>query len=102
MNPEKPRDTNLNKSLPLQQADVPVFNCLVYVSPGPDGVRVRMANLTGLECTATGEREALGKIVSAFKLKAAELVRKGAPIPWIDPPLDPVPGEQTRYIPVHL
>lgn len=102
MNFEKSRETKLNTNLPLKPADVPVFNCTVYVSSGPDGVRVRMANLTGLDCTAVGEREALGKIVSAFKLHAAELVRKGIPIPWIDPPLDPIPGEETRYIPVHL
>ena len=92
----------MNTSPPFKSADVPVFNCMVYVSSGPGGVRARMANLTGLECTAAGEREALGKIVSAFKLHATELVRMGTPIPWIDPPLEPVSGEETRYIPVHL
>ena len=84
-------------------ADVPVFNCLVYVSPGPaGGVRARVGNLAGLQVVAASEREALAKIIPAFKQQLGELMQSGAAIPWIDPPLDAEPEEQTRFIPVHL
>jgi hypothetical protein len=82
--------------------DVPVFSCLVYVSADASGVRARVANLAGLESSAASEREALAKIVQAFKTRVAELLQTGTPIPWIEPPATAVAGEQTRYIPVHL
>ncbi len=47
-------------------------------------------------------REALAKLIPAFKQQLGELMQSGAPIPWIDPPLDPDPAEQTRFIPIHL
>ena len=84
-------------------SDVPVFNCIVYVSTDAGGsVRARVANLAGLECTAASEREALAQIVAAFKQRVAELTQSSAPIPWIDPPPPAEPGQQTRFIPVHL
>lgn len=83
-------------------ADVPVFNCVVYLSRDAGGVRARVANLAGLESTASNEREALGKIVPAFRQRVAELMRAGTPIPWIDPPEPAAEGEQTRFVPVHL
>lgn len=84
-------------------ADVPVFNCLVYVAAGPDGgVQARVGNLAGLSVEAANEREALAKIIPAFKQQLGELMQSGTPIPWIDPPLDPDPAEQTRFIPIHL
>ena len=83
--------------------DVPVFSCIVYVSADAlGGTRARVANLPGLECTAASEREALAKIVPAFKQRVAELVRSETSIPWIEPPLAAEPGEQKRFIPVHL
>jgi hypothetical protein len=81
---------------------VPVFGCVVYVSPTSGGVRARCANLSGLECTASNERAALGQLIPAFKKQLTELLAAGQPIPWIDPPAKPEPGEQTRYVPVHL
>ncbi len=87
-------------STPLE---VPVFNCLVYVSRKVEGgVRARVANLAGLRCEAGSEREALATIVPAFKQRVAELTAGGIPIPWIDPPEAADPDEQTRFIPVHL
>jgi thiamine pyrophosphate-dependent acetolactate synthase large subunit-like protein len=84
-------------------ADVPVFNCIVYVSSAADGgVQARVANLAGLECSAANEREALGKIVRAFKARVAEHLQNKSAIPWIEPPAAAVAGEQKRYIPVHL
>jgi hypothetical protein len=84
-------------------ADVPVFNCLVYVLRAADGtVRARVANLPGIEVTAASEREALGKAVLAFKQRIGELLGGAAAIPWIEPPVPAEPGEQQRFIPVHL
>ncbi len=93
----------MNASDRLKPAEVPVFNCIVYVSPAAGGgVRARVANLSGLECTAASEREALGKIVPAFKQRIVELMRGETPIPWIEPPAPAEAGEQRRFIPVHL
>ena len=84
-------------------ADIPVFNCIVYLAREPGGgVRARVANLAGLACTAASEREALGKIVPAFKQRVSELVNNDTPIPWIEPPILAEPGEQPRFIAVHL
>ena len=82
---------------------VPVFNCLVYISTDGDaGVRARVGNLADLEATAPSEREALAKIVTAFKQRVAQLTQEETPIPWINPPLPVQPNEQQRYVPVHL
>ena len=84
-------------------AEVPVFNCIVYVSNQATGaVRARVANLPALEFTAGSQREALSKAVTTFKQQIGELVKEGETIPWIDPPFAPEPGEQTRLIAVHL
>ena len=84
-------------------APVPVFSCIVYLSSssGP-GVRARVANLEGLECRAATEREALNRIVQAFKRRVSELIQGETPIPWIEPVAEPEPDEQKRFIPVHL
>lgn len=96
-------DVDLNVSDHSKPADVPVFNCIVYVSPDSGGeVRARVANLPGLGCTAASEREALGKIVLSFKQRIGELMQSETQIPWIEPPTPAEPGEQKRFIPVHL
>jgi hypothetical protein len=98
-----PTAPDLNVSDHSQPVPVPVFSCLVYLAADAGGgVRARVANLPGLECTAGSERAALGKIVPAFKQRIAELMRTGTPIPWIEPPTPAEAGEQTRFIPVHL
>jgi len=98
-----PKDTDLNVSGHSQPVAVPVFNCIVYVSRDDAGiVRARVANLAGLEFTAGSEREALGKIVPAFKQRVIELLSSKTPIPWIEPPAPPESGEQKRLIAVHL
>jgi len=102
-NPEREDSPNRDLSHHVVPADVPVFNCLVYVATGPDGtVQARVGNLAGLQVEAANEREALAKIIPAFKQQVGELMQNGTPIPWIEPPLDPEPAEQTRFIPVHL
>jgi hypothetical protein len=100
--PTPGKDAELNVSGHSQPVQVPVFSCLVYVSHSDAGVRARVANLPGLEFTAGSERAALGKLVPAFKKTVAEAMQSGTPIPWIDPPTPIEPGEQVRYIPVHL
>lgn len=94
---------DLNVSGRSQPVQVPVFSCIVYVAvDAGGGVRARVANLLGLECTAGSERAALGKIVPAFKKFIAELLHSEKQIPWIDPPTPAEAGEQIRLIPVHL
>jgi hypothetical protein len=96
-------DVDVNVSDHLKRAQVPVFNCLVYVSPAVGGgVRARVANLPGFECTAASEREALRQIVSAFKRQIGALTQSETQIPWIEPPNPAEAGEQMRFIPVHL
>jgi len=93
----------LNVSDRSKPLDVPVFSCVVYVSSlAEGGVRARVANLPGLEETGTSEREALSKIVAAFKRRVSELIQREAPIPWIEPPSSRKPEEKERLIPVHL
>ena len=84
-------------------AGVPVFDCIVYLARETGGgVRARVVNLAGLECTAGSEREALAKLIPAFKQRVAELTRNNTPIPWIDPLPPAEPGEMKRFVPVHL
>ena len=84
-------------------APVPVFSCVVYLShnSGP-GVRARVANLEGLECRAATEREALSRIVAAFKRRVSEPMQNETPIPWVEPAAEMELEEQKRFIPVHL
>jgi hypothetical protein len=83
---------------------VPVFNCVVHVDPrGADGsIHARVVNLPGIEATGQNEREALGKVVAAFKAAVSRYHGAGEPIPFIDNNLEPRPGEIQRLIAVHL
>lgn len=93
----------LNRPDPLKPIDVPVFSCVVYVAKNASGgVHARVANLAELACDAASEREALSKLVPAFKQRMAELTASNTPIPWIEPPSPKADDEQVRLIPVHL
>ena len=83
---------------------VPVFNCIVIVSPrGPDGkVRARVANLPEIAAEGSSEREVLQQVVAEFKRIVGARHAAGQEIPWQDPPLRPEPAEQQRLIAVHL
>ena len=83
-------------------SEVPVYNCIVYVSRTQAGFRARVANLAGLEYTGASERDVLSKIVPAFKQRLAAMSQSDSAIPWIDPPSPKENGEQERLIPVHL
>lgn len=88
---------------PLKPFEVPVFSCTAYLSKTPDGgVHARVANLAGIEYDAASEREALSKLVLAFKQRVAELTASQVPIPWLEPPSPQLDNEQVRLIPVHL
>lgn len=88
----------------MKSPDVPVYNCVVIVSPrDAEGlVRARCASIAGIEGVGASEREALAQVVAAFKSTLARHLASGLPIPWVDPPQQPVAGEQQRFIAVHL
>jgi predicted RNase H-like HicB family nuclease len=83
---------------------VPVFNCVVNVGPADaqGGIVATVANLPDLAGRGKSEREALAQVVPAFKQAVAALHAAGTPIPWIDPPTPPQPGQVQRLIAVHL
>jgi len=84
--------------------DVPVYNCLALVAPRNCAglVVTRAANLSNLTTEGASEREALQKLVTAFKQELAAHHAQGTAIPWLDPPLAAAPGEQQRWLAVHL
>lgn len=82
---------------------VPVFNCIVNLSPAEQGgVNAVVANLPELAITAVSEREALQRIVAEFKRIVGLRHAAGDPIGWQDPPQPLPPGGQQRLIAVHL
>lgn len=82
--------------------DVPVYQCVVYLTPATSKVHARVANLHDLTCDGANEREALRTIVGAFKKRLVEYASRNEPIPWIEPPEPIQQGEVQRLIPVHL
>lgn len=83
---------------------VPVFNCRVIVSPrDADGkVVARAAELAELLAAGETDREALQKVVAAFKAKMTAHVQAGEDIPWIRPGDTPQTGEREYFVAVHL
>ncbi len=85
-----------------QQADVPVFNCVVHITIDGEGqVFAKTANLAGIECRGNSQRDVLSKIVPLFKERVGELHRAGDPIEWIDVE-KPTADTQVLLVPVHL
>ena len=92
-----------NPSNDPSQRLIPTFSCIVYLRRVEDGqFSGRVANLTGIEATGDTERDVLSKIVPAFKSRAAEYVARNERVPLVEPVPEPQPGEQKRFIPVHL
>jgi len=83
---------------------VPVFNCIVIVSPkdAAGKVRARVANLPEIAAEGSSERDVLQQLVSEFKRVVGERHAAAQAIHWQDPPLQPQPGDQQRLIAVHL
>ena len=96
--------SSADAKLPIQagKADVPSFGCIVYLR-NEDGVcRGRVANLAGIEGTASDQRALLGQIVARFKSVVGEAIAAGDEPPWIDPPEPKRDGESKVFLPVHL
>ncbi len=82
---------------------VPTFACLVYLSQDESGKSIaRVANLGGLQATGASPRDAMMRVCREFKEIVRTAHAAGETIDWIDPPVEPAPGEQVRSIPVHL
>ncbi len=96
-------DTPRVKSLGPPES-VPVYNCLALVAPRDAHgiVHVRAANLSDLRTSGTTEREALQHLVGAFKIIISQCLAEGRDVPLLKEPHPPQPGEQQRYIAVHL
>jgi hypothetical protein len=87
-----------------QLADVPVYDCHVYLSP-PDergAIAARAALLAEVTAQGRNEREALRNIVARFKEVVGGYVSRGAAIPWRAEPYPLAPGETRRFVPVHF
>lgn len=83
---------------------VPVFNCRVIVAPRDAAGKVvaRAAELADLSASGDSDREALQKLVAAFKAKMAAHVAAGEEIPWFKPGEQPQRGERELFVAVHL
>lgn len=104
-----PHDKHSAQGLPLSGGDgrpsVPVFDCHVILTPptvAKSRYLARASKLANIEAEGTTEREALLKVVAAFKAKLLKHHQQKTEIPWLDPPLEPQPGDLERWIPVHL
>ncbi|HEV7226741.1 MAG TPA: hypothetical protein VGN42_28795 [Pirellulales bacterium] len=89
---------------PESRGDVPVYNCLVLLSP-PDAegwLTARCSNLPEVTSRGKRRREALASLVAAFKTAVARYSAEGRAIPWAAQPLEPILGEQQLWIAVHL
>ncbi|MDA1013318.1 MAG: hypothetical protein O3A00_02570 [Planctomycetota bacterium] len=93
---------NLNVNPDSTPVQVPVFNCVVYLSTHDGKVTARVANLAGLELIGSDERDALSRVVSAFKNHVRSLMESKSEIPWVEPIPGPESNESRRFIPVHL
>ncbi len=83
--------------------NVPTFTCLVYLSQDESGASIaRVANLDSLLASGASPRDAMARVCREFKDRVRTAYAAGETIPWIDPPEEPMPGEQIRAIPVHL
>lgn len=82
---------------------VPVFNCIVILTPIENGrLRGRVANLPGITAEGAAERDLLKLITQRFKTAVKESLSNGPALQWIEPPEVPAKGESQRFIPVHL
>ena len=90
--------------LPIEsgQEVVPAFGCIVYFSTDTGGVKGRVANLAGIEITASNQREMLGQIVARFKSAVSTSLASGEQPDWIDPPSQKLEHETKLFLPVHL
>jgi predicted RNase H-like HicB family nuclease len=84
--------------------DVPVYNCHARLSP-PDvegWITGRCCNLPEIQARGKTQREALAGLVAAFKAAITRYRNAGQSIPWTEAPAKAGPGEEERWIAVHL
>ncbi len=83
---------------------VPVFNCHACLSmPDAEGwISAHCCDLPEILVRGKTQREALAALVAAFKAAISEYLAAGVAIPWSDAPVKAQPGEQERWIAVHL
>ena len=103
--PEKPSDASAstNQARPVA-GNVPVYNCHGRLS-APDAagwITARCCNLPEVRARGKTQREALATLVAAFKVAITRYRSAGQPIPWAEDSTTPEPGEQDRWIAVHL
>jgi len=94
-----------DNSLPMGKPapSVPTFACLVYLSQDESGTSIaRVANLDNLQATGVSPRDAMMRVVREFKERVRGAHAARETIDWIDPPMEPKPGERVQSIPVHL
>ena len=103
--PDSSTDAQHSRVRPIGPPEaVPVYNCVVIVSPrnAAGFVVARVATLPDVVGEGDSERQALQKIVAEFKARLIRHRASGEAIPWLDPPQTPRAGEQCRWIAVHL
>lgn len=83
---------------------VPVYNCYARLSrPDADGwITARCSNLPEIVVRGKSEREALAALVAGLKAAINRYRTAEKEIPWAEAPTKLEPGEQERWIAVHL
>lgn len=83
---------------------VAVYNChaILAACDAEGSIEARCCNLPGIVARGKSQREALAALVAAFKAEVSRFAAAGQPIPWGEAAARPGPGEQERWIAVHL
>ncbi|WP_417849813.1 hypothetical protein [Thalassoglobus sp.] len=92
------------QDLPIHSDDqsVPVYDCHVLIGKLDDGTLTGIvSNLPEITATASNERDLLRKISTDFKTRIVKYAEANEEIPWQEKQ-KPGPGQQQRWIPVHL
>ncbi len=92
------------QDLPIHSNDssVPVYDCHVLINQLDDGsLSGVVSNLPEVTATASNERDLLRKISTDFKACIIQYTEEKEEIPWQEKQ-KPGPGQQQRWIPVHL
>lgn len=81
----------------------PVYDCHIIISgPNDQGtLHGVVSNLPQITATAKDERALLRKLVDQFKTVLIEYSKQNQEIPWVSK-AKPEPGQQQRWVPVHL
>ena len=75
---------------------------MVYFANQGGEFHGRVANLEGIQVTASDQRQMLVQIVAQFKTAVRESLNRGETPDWIDPPKEKAADEKKLFLPVHL